>query len=95
MIKELNLSFEETKGLQSEEYLESNTKYGHLMYARALIELMRTFYNRISTDSITRLLVCLNMAYISNNRSKESYPPMALKEEECQIFRAIYPESIV
>jgi len=95
MIKEVSLPLESMKNFHFEEITQGTKKYQNLIYARAVNDLMRTFYPRISANSIANLLVSLNSMHNLEQRGKESRvlgKIVALNEEERQILRAIYPE---
>lgn len=90
MIEEIIPQVEITAGLKSSLDILSPQQIKELVYARALTDLIRTYYQRISNDSLVRILLTLNIFHQKGSEIAKSSLEK-LNSDEKGILRAIYP----
>lgn len=77
-------------GLNSSLHMMRPQQMQELIYARAITDLIRTYYHRISNDSLARILFTMNILHQQRPEDPKSTIDK-LTTEEKGILRAIYP----
>jgi len=90
MIKDCIPQVEAHTGLNSSLHMMRPQQIQELVYARAITDLIRTYYHRISNESLARILLTMNILHQQHPENENSIIQM-LTADEKGILRAIYP----